>query len=400
MKSNISGQSLRLGTRILTSEGVVNIETLENKFFKVRNTKGTWSYARCRKSDSEKSLQRITLANSKEYHCATEHKWPVIENTEPEVKLPVERHKADCDNILVDDLSTSPDKIKSAYESLGNKTEQPFKKSITKKLTININSNNTLPYINMRYLCDPIKSICSYSDGFCIGLLYSSNTQFVKDDGKKKYIWCLPKDVIDGDCGKILMAWMSDIDYSVIRTFEQTDSNGNEFVIITQRSKIFTEYMEKFGVSTVCDVNNKTYGVPEAVWTDSEDFRRGFIDSVYSINGNLTEDKLLGFISSTCETYVRDLWDLFGFYGINSTVKTTDKNSLPLVVFDADMFSYNFIVTDVDKQYELNKIKHRPYEPVGEIGIVDCTLTNLKEDVWTIYVYDETNMFSLSHCFT
>jgi hypothetical protein len=163
--------------------------------------------------------------------------------------------------------------------------------------------------------------------------------------------------------------------------------------------------MSKFGLPTEKEVKDKTYGVPQAVWTGTEDFRHGFIDALYSFVGGIDEKQGLAFIPSPSETFVRDVWDLLGFYGVASTIKIGEKTEdgkdiVPLVVFEGDIFSQMFRVTIKEKQDVLDKIEHKKQDAIGEIEVSSCELTDLKEDVWDVTVYDTAHMFALSHCFT
>lgn len=413
--------SLRAGTRVLTSDGVVPIEKLENKFFKTRNLNGGWSYARCWKSGTDKPLHKLTMANGKEYYCTAEHKWPVLKTVEPTttsaaptnvtIKKPtlpkIEKVTEEMGNVSVDDLKKSEEKIQQAYNAAtASKTPTEVRKTVTRTLTTDIKAKDRLPYVKSIALCHPKDGVGSYTDGFCIALLYCSPTTFVADgDLRRHYIWVLPESFAKGDFGSLLTTWMNDVDHAAIRTFEQKDNKGTKFVVITQQSKGFSEHMSKFGVTSEQQVKDKAYGVPQAVWTGSEDFRRGFIDGLYSYVGGVDDKQGLAYIPSVSETFVRDLWDLFGFYGVASTIKVDQKREdgtvmLPLVVFEGDVFSQLFQVTDKEKQEKLDKLEHKKQDPVGEIEVTSCELTELKEDVWDVAVYDTAHMFALSHCFT
>lgn len=422
--------SLRAGTRVLTSDGVVHIETLENKFFKTRNLDGGWSYARCWKSGVGKPLHKLTMANGKEYFCTAEHKWPVLkaETTETKVSGPAlpkieevtemtesvsisETGQASSTkgNVSVADLDKSEETIKAAYEAASTPKLQDqgstVTKSVTRTLTTEVKAKDRLPYIKSRALCNPVDGVGTYSDGFSIALLYCSPTVFVAEGTRTNYVWVLPEDAAKGDYGQLLKTWMNSVDYAAIRTFEQKDDKGNKFVVITQQSDAFTKHMSKFGLATEKETQEKTYGVPQAVWTGTEDFRRGFIDALYSFVGGVDKKQGLAFLPSPSERFTRDVWDLLGFYGVASTVKIGEKTSdgediVPLVVFEADIFSQMFRVTNKKKQDVLDKLEHRKQDIVGEIEVASCKLTELKEDVWDVAVYDSAHLFALSHCFT
>ena len=52
----------------------------------------------------------------------------------------------------------------------------------------------------------------------------------------------------------------------------------------------------------------------------------------------------------------------------------------------------------MDKRKVLNDIPSKEQELVGKIQIIKCEIDS-KEDVWSITVFDEQNMYQLSHCF-
>lgn len=416
---NVTGYnpSLRAGTRVLTSDGIIPIEQLQNRFFKTRNIKGSWSYARCWKSGTDKPLYKITLANGKEYWCTAEHKWPVldvVENTETnttsteppltrikEVTESIQETKS-SDKVSMDDLNKSEDKTQEKYRST---VTTEITKTITRTLTTDVKIKDLLPYIKNRALCHPENGVGRYSDGFCIAMLYCSPTTFITKNDETSYVWVLSEKNAKGEYGKLLKTWMNDVDNTTIRTFEKKDNKDNNFVVIIQQSQVFSEHMSKFGLPTEKAVNDKTFGAPLAVWTGSEDFRHGFIDGLYSLVGGVDIKKGLAYIPSESKTFVRDIWDLLGFYGIASTTNNIgetgyNKDIAPLVVFECDIFSQIFYITNKEKQAVLDKLEHRKQNVIGEIEVSSCELTDLKEDVWDVAVYDTEHMFALSHCFT
>lgn len=399
--------SLRAGTRILTSDGVFPIEKLENRFFKTRNFKGEWIYSRCWKSGTDKPLYKLTMANGKEFYCTADHKWPILHTEDSSNVTNIEEITEEMDNVSIDNVKNIEENIQQAYNvNTATEISTGAHKNITRKLTTDIKTNDRLPYIKSHTLCHPKDGVGSYTDGFCIALLYCSPTNFIIDcDTHRQYVWVFPEISGKNDFVPILITWMNSIDYASIKAFKQKDDKGTEFIVIIQQSKSFSEHMNKFGVTSEKQIADKTYGVPQAVWTGSEDFRHGFIDGLYSYVGGIDNKQGLVYISSVSETFVRDLWDLFGFYGIKSVIKidqkSDDGNSItPIVVIEGYMFSQVFRVTDHKKQEGLDKLEFNEQEQTGEIEITSCELTELKEDVWDVAVYDTSHMFSLSHCFT
>jgi hypothetical protein len=416
--------SLRKGTRVLTDTGVKEIQTLENTFFKVKNKNGAWHRARCWKSGINRPLYELTLTNGKKYWCTAEHKWHIgrlVARRKSSVKVPdlpsiaespgtespgTESHKSgsssdhDEDNVQVANISS--DDIKSATNDTveENKVYKQFTvqaSGIIKGDILVFECNKELP---------SGKNNLSFTDGFCIGLLYSSPTLFViKSDkintsGKGfRYVWKLSSESVYVN---IVREWLSRLDDTHIFIKDITSESSTRSVIISAYSSIIENYIREIGVATPDEVKNSTFGLPSSIWTNSEEFRKGFIDAIFAISGIVQTDSIL-YISSRSEKFVRDLSDLFGFYGIGSSVKLNirakEGHALPpLIAFENTPFYKIFYVTDDNKREQIKNCKQTTIKT--NFAIDECVKTNLREDVWDITVYDDTHTFRLSHCFT
>lgn len=388
--------SMRKGTRVMTSEGVKAIHTLQDTFFKVKALDGHWVLARCWKSGVDKPLYKVTLANGREYYSTAEHKWPVRganKTMETISETPMEE-KDVSDNINQDLLDVQ--KITDSMEHMGLH-ENPKDYGVKRVSTKDIKHKDKLPFLKTQQWGN--KGGLTYTDGYCIGLLYSSPTAFIKNDKYDAYVWCLPKAVEFAQ--SILTTWLNKIDHSVIRAFEQKQNEDMSFNVFIAHSKALSDYMRQFGLPTPESVKNNTFGLPKCIWDSSDEFRQGFVDSMYTINGGIHMENGLTFIVNRSEQTIRDMWDMFGFYGIASTIKLNANNqNHNFVILDADRFSLVFRCSDVNKQKELDRVPHKKQERIGDIEIAKCELTELKEDVWDITVYDNNHMFMLSHCFT
>lgn len=381
--------SMRKGTRVLTSSGIVTIETLENRFFEVRNIDGGWSRARCWKSGLNKPLYKITLSNKKEYWCTSEHKWPVLGVTSDNVQKIIKTSTADLKQgtrlpYMINKTLSGP--VASQYHDASHAT-----------------SHATRP-------------VGSYTDGFCLAMLYTSPVQFVKKDydasNKREkqpiYTWCIYNNLHNDVYKKILVSWMNSIDHSIIQACEISDDFKRTYTAYSMRGKRFSDYMETFGISSHDEIKTKTYGLPHAIWNGTEDFRRGFIDGLFSLTGGIDSSHNSLRIHSSCSLFIHDVSDLLGFYGIISTINPSvvdplaAANALPLFVatFSGDLFSQMFRITNTLKQKHLDTLEKTVHGQTGSIEIISCELSNLTEDVWDVTVYDTSHMFSLSHCFT
>ena len=70
--------SLRKGTKLLTDNGIIPIEELQDKNFKIPNIKNAYSNATCFLSGVNKNLYKITLQGGHEIFATAEHKWPTV----------------------------------------------------------------------------------------------------------------------------------------------------------------------------------------------------------------------------------------------------------------------------------------------------------------------------------
>ncbi len=69
--------SLRRGTKVWTSDGIKEIQDLQDKEFTVNNLKGEPAEAKCWLSGNNKELYEITLENGFKYYSTPEHNWPI-----------------------------------------------------------------------------------------------------------------------------------------------------------------------------------------------------------------------------------------------------------------------------------------------------------------------------------
>jgi hypothetical protein len=449
--------SLRKGTRVLTDQGVFEIQDLQNTYFKVRNSDGNWRLARCWKSGINKPLYELTLANGKKYWSTAEHKWPIFHNkrkkrnvvtkvsglpsikelttiskgypvdaglpdSSVDAKLPDSSVDAGLPDSSVDaglpDSSVDaglPDSSVDAGLPLQVDGQTVDIKAIAKSsatpvlmrmATPDLMRGDKLPYYRTNTLCMPKNTNCTYTDGVCMAMLYCSPSQFViKNEIKSnQYVWCLPK-FAKNTYLPILISWILSIENTVVSVKNQKSENGGDYIIITAQSDGIMSYISQCGPAKFQTVENNTYGLPESIWSDSEDFRKGFVDGCFSLVGGIDEDKGIAYITNKSETFIRDLWDLLGFYGISSSVKTDLKTDtgikiLPMVIFETTMFNNVFSITNDAKRNILNNLPSFDISGLGVVEIIGCVKTELEEDVWDVTVYDDTHTFSLSHCFT
>jgi ribonucleoside-diphosphate reductase alpha chain len=352
--------SLRKGTKVITVDGIFPIEELENQHIVVKNLNGELSKAECFLSGKDKQLYKITLSTGQEYFCTAEHKWPILTHTGPK--------KVETTEICVGDRFPTLKQDKLFDGDLG-----------------------------------------SYEDGFVIGWLYGDGWITERtDDGAIQYGFIFSED--KQKCG------IADrvIDYLNKITGKQYIGNlrdGN--IELNLRDKRIDDHFKQFGVG------HKSKGLPNCVWKNgSEELRKGIIDGLFSSDGHVGTKLLRRIVfTSKHEQLIRDVAELLGFYGIKSRYlfSSTDNVSFPngknyereyerrdLYIdhaVDISHFRKIFKLSNSSKQERLDS-----YEWTRESGdwvtVTAIELTDIREDVWDISVYDKTHCFQLSHCVT
>lgn len=367
-KDTGTNPSLRAGTKVLTTDGIFNIENLQDKEFYVKNLNGNISKARCFLSGKNKQLYELTLKGGHKYYATPEHEWPVWNGKN--------------------------------YE----KIKTPFLKS-----------KDLLPIIKENQLFKG--QIGTNEEGFVVGWCLGDGNLSVSNVGKKQIGFVFSKE--DQELG------ISDKVINILNKIGETNIKGHThkagtLEIQTTNNKIIS-WIEGFGFK------HKSEGLPNKIWDGgTEDFRKGFIDGLFSSDGyvsNLESSESRIIFNSSHENLINEVSELLGFYGIknnishkliegnfpnkkyngklyhNYSLKITDKESLK-------HFHNIFSLSHTRKQNNLinileNKIKTNKLNKYSDkIEIIDCKLVDIYEDVWDITVYDDTHCFQISHCIT
>lgn len=366
-KIHATNPSLRKGTKILTKNGIFNIEDLEGEEFYVKNLNNEWSYAKCFLSGRNKQLYKITLNNGQVHYATKEHKWPVLMRGGGFAK-------------------TTTDNLRK-----GNLLPQN-----SYKTKLEINGNNSL----------------SKEEGFMLGWLMG--------DG-----WITQKK--DSDTNSYGMIFNENEKYIGEIIQKQIQKINKKTINITQKKNESSYYMQ-IG-SLEFDNHIKSFGalskerLPECIWQSNDEFIKGFIDGIFSSDGYVCNDKNhngMILLTNKNELIVKELSELLSFYGIKSTYrKTITKNNtfpnkkeynkeyirydLSINTNSAVKFSEIFELTNKNKNKVLKELQKKKYKRISDknlMRIKSIELTELKEDVWDISVFDETHCFEISHCIT
>jgi len=347
--------SLRKGTRVLTTRGVFPIEELQDKEFEVKNLNGKISKARCWLSGKDKPLHKLTLSSGKEYYCTAEHEWPVWDG---------EKYV----------------KVKSPALEVGDK----------------------LPFLRESNLGFNKDQGGSMRDGFFVGWhLGDGWTTIRTDTGDRQNGLVISKKDAESGIKDILESFLNKHFDSKAKFYEREST----FELNTTH-KAWTCYMKD-----VVGYGHKAEGLPRMAWVGSEEFRKGLIDGLFSSDGSVEQDKKRIRFHSAHKKLIEDVSDLLGFYGIKSTIhyKVTSLNDKEFSGYVLNItegqsirqFRNIFKLTHGEKQSRIDNYEFRYNIPENnQVEIVNIELTDLKEDVWDISVYDDTHCFQIAHCIT
>jgi len=362
--------SLRKGTKVYTTEGIVPIETLANKEFYVRNLNGAVSRARCRLSGKNKQLYLLTLKGGHTYHATAEHEWPVVSRDA----------------------------------------------SVTKHKTAELVAGMRLPILRFSSL--DFGNSGTRDEGFLAGwLLGDGNVTVRTNNGIRQINMIVNEDDYASGIAAQLEASLRLIGSTA--KFHGRERDGSTWYELCTQNQAINAWMDKFGLV------GKQDGLPKATWAEaSEEFRCGLIDGLFSADGTVDVSRRPGFatvsLSSAHTKLARDMADLLGFYGIKTTLEEVKRRdySFPngkeydrkytIYVLrisgsaDVDHFAGLVCLTHRAKFAALSAVvgTHKPNYSANSVEVVSIEATDLFEDVWDIGVADETHCFQIAQCVT
>lgn len=335
--------SLRKGTKLLTSNGIFEIQELENKEFFVPTLDNVLAPAKCFLSGRNKRLYKINLVSGHSYYATAEHKWPVLINNNYKKKTTLELKPGDL-----------------------------FPKQI----------QNDLYY----------GEIGTYKDGFIIGCNIGNGWISDIEDNKRQYGFIISKDDIEDDIKDIIVEKLKLITGEEYNLTEKDDN-----IEIYSSCLRLHEYFNSF------EVDKKETGLSNFIWKkSSEDFRKGVIDGVFSSNGHVHKNKIS--LKLSHKKLIFDISELLGFYGIKTYIYNLENEcyTLEILKYDALNFRTIFKLSNKRKQALLENIPEckRTLNKLTHIQIVSVEETDLYEDVWDVSVYDNSHTFRLPYSFT
>jgi ribonucleoside-diphosphate reductase alpha chain len=361
--------SLRKGTRILTSNGIIKIDNLENKSFSVPSLSSSKSTAICKLSGHNKQLYEIELNTHIKYYATKEHKWIVIDNGKY---------------------------IKKTTNMLSNGDILPLS-----------SYTNDMNYGTMG----------TYNEGFLIGWnLGDGCVTTRKDNNKQQYNFTFSQEDIDNGIYDKIKYIINDICKSNINgCVRENKYTNNTFIEINSSNDELNILFNKFNMNIT-----KNNGISDIIFEQTtNEFRKGLIDGLFSSDGWVIDNENYGWVAfkSKHEKLLTDIIELLGFYGIRSLKQseTTSNVTFPngknynksytshiLIIpkQSAIQFRNIFSLSHYKKQSKLNNLKLKNKTNNAQIKIKSVKLTDLFEDVWDLTVNDDSHSFRLSQCYT
>jgi ribonucleotide reductase alpha subunit len=353
--------SLRKGTKVLTKDGIIDIDILENEKFQVKTLEGKWANAECFLSGKDKKLYKVTLSNKKEIFATKEHKWPV------------ELKGGGWGKVTTDKLSKGNILPFPKNENIGLDIDQ---KRLTKDY------------------------------GFMLGWLYGDG--WIHDTNRTVYGFLFSKEE----------KYLSDGILKSINSLKTEKSNLRDcedgtFEFSTQSNEIQASFKGIYGVKSKEEL-------PSVIWKSNDDFIKGFIDGIFSADGSVSKTNRI-ILTNKNENFLLSISSLLSFYGIKSYVlkgkprkskfpnkkeynKEYVRYDLIMDYYNADCFAKIFKLSHLEKQSKIEKLinrrKTRKPNLLERIQILSVEETDIHEDVWDIHVYDDTHTFYISDCVT
>ena len=271
--------------------------------------------------------------------------------------------------------------------------------SYEKVTTANLTSQSLLPRTQNEMLFEG--TLGDYEDGLLVGWLYGNHYHVCKS--------LVGADYIKSD------------EHNKLELIFESKRVKKSSVETSNIDQSTLDYYSSFNVSL------KNNGLPQIIWKEgSEQFRRGFMNSLFSSSVEVGKFGIKFLEKSFYENYIQDLSELLGFYGIHTNI-TTDTTTHTyyeegsFVTKELNVYSLNFIqpselnrffilisLYNTEKQLQIQKVVESniclkyalKIEPTTHIKVTSVEKTDLQEDVWDISVLDDTHCFQLSHCIT
>lgn len=348
--------SLVAGTKVYTTDGVLPIEALDNKEFKVRNLNGEISDAYCWKSGIDKDVYDVNLVGGHTLTATEEHKWPTWDG---------ERW--------------------------------------VKKGTLELEPGDKLPNLRLGSMY-PEGERGTYDQGFLIGWNLGDGWITRRPQGIQVGFMVSDADRASGIDKKI------ESSLSALGSTACFDGKDE----INVNNKALRTLFSDFGV------RHKSDGLPDSVWdaSFSDEYRKGIIDGLFSADGTVEKSRIS--LSQASEKMIRDVAALLSFFGVKTSVSSLSlaaKDAFPAKYDDPSkmftrwtlrigecnntrLFHSIFTLSHKAKEEKIAAMPMGNHKATNWFVEVASVESAGKADVWDVTVQDETHAFQVAHCVT
>jgi DNA-binding transcriptional regulator WhiA len=351
--------SMPAGILVMTNEGIFPIQNLENKKFQVKTLNGELAPAKCVLSSPKAQIYKIDFGEGKYTRCTQKHKWPVLRNDK-------------ITNVETGDLEVG-DLI--PLNPLGNS---------------NISGN-------LQWTKD---------EGFLLGMLLGDGWLHKRKNNKYSagFVFNKKETELQIKTQKILNSMK--VNPSHVK--ERKSCKELQFSSI----QLCERFVNEFGF------NKKEIGIPNSIWISNDNFIKGFIDGIYSSDGNIYKNSIA--LTTSRKNIAEDICKLLSFYGLKPRIKYRKMKNIKFPnnkIYDREYDNYNvvldciqakrfaeiFTLSHIQKQKRLDKIK-KFISKKKRIDHNYCKIKSIildgEEKVWDISVDHKTHVYPSQYCFS
>ena len=343
--------SMPAGTLVHTDVGVIPIELLEGRRFRVKAMDGTWADAECFLSSEDAELLSIDLGGGRFVRCTKEHRWPVLLNG---------RYvKVDAQDLRPGDLLPA-------------------------------NRNEPMEH--------RLRDDLSEMDGFVAGYAFGNGSYNErKDDGRAYLSFSINKDDVD-------------IKDRLENYFSYAASEKErEYQLSISKDATARAFIERVGLSLGAKDR-----LPSTVWRSNGDFVRGFVDGLICSDGYIGDGGRVGIgiaLTNKDRNVVREFSILLGFHGVLSNIRRSqtildgvefERHELTVGLNGTKKFANVFALSGKRKGARLNALINRPCRTHQSAD--HCAVASVEPDgrgpVWDIKVHHPQHVFPTEWVYT
>jgi len=367
-KRNVKGcnPSMPKDVLVQTIEGIFHINELEGKEFYVKTLNGDIAKAECWLSSDNAEVFDLDFKGNRHTYATSKHKFPVIQNGKIVRKQVSELQKGD---------------------------------------KIPLNRNELQGYSKK----------LSYQDGLFAGIMLGDGSITQRSDDNR-YVASLTISDLDLE----LKSFVDKHYYSMTGltlTWNRRNKEDKSQETNFGRQDFVYDYLIKI---LGLPLSKEGKRLPIKIWTEGDNYCLGFIDGLFSTDGNIDVDKnrksIRVQLTTSQQLLAEDVQKLLSFYGISANIKSCERKitfpngkdyeklytiyGVYLSKSQSKRFNNIFTLTAKRKQEYIDDFMSEN-DIVDRNYIVLNTITKRSEEpVWDITVLHEQHVFPSQHCYT